>query len=149
MRPLPSVVVLKNKEGVGSISTATFDSAVPPSSSPLEIYRSLHRDVTAGDAHSSKVVSTDAPAIHDLPDHDGLRIQKFEQNATVMLLSPHIIVAVLVLDDPWFVILARGCRAENPGLFWPSWHQIRDSLRAPDTRAGMTYATAPQRKRCN
>ena len=37
------------------------------------------------DAHSSKVVSTDAPAIYDLPNHAGLWIQKFEQNATVML----------------------------------------------------------------
>ena len=34
---------------------------------------------------SSSVVSTDAPAIHDLPNHGGPSIQKFEQNATVML----------------------------------------------------------------
>src|SRR6476659_5690953 len=37
------------------------------------------------DAQSSSVVSTDAPAIHDLPNHGGPSIQKFEQNATVML----------------------------------------------------------------
>jgi hypothetical protein len=32
----------------------------------------------------------------------------------------HIIVTVLVLLDFLPVILARGCRAKNPGLFWPA-----------------------------
>ncbi len=33
---------------------------------------------------------------------------------------------------PFGVTLARGCRAKGPGI------RIRDSSRAPDTRAGMT-----------
>src|SRR6476659_2535928 len=37
------------------------------------------------DAQSSSVVSTDAPTIHDLPNHGGPSIQKFKQNATVVL----------------------------------------------------------------
>src|SRR5580704_11072849 len=37
------------------------------------------------DAQSSSVVSTDSPAIHDLPNHGGPSIQNFGENATVML----------------------------------------------------------------
>ncbi|MGA2314717.1 MAG: hypothetical protein ABSF87_20580, partial [Xanthobacteraceae bacterium] len=37
------------------------------------------------DAQSSSVVSTDAPAIHDPPNHGGPWIQKSKENATVML----------------------------------------------------------------
>jgi hypothetical protein len=44
------------------------------------------------------------------------------------------------------VILERGCRAKNPGLFAPSRHRFRDSSRAPDTRAGMTTKTAAVQK---
>ena len=39
----------------GRGSTAAFDSAVPPSSSPLEIYKALHEDVKRGDHHSDKI----------------------------------------------------------------------------------------------
>src|ERR1019366_8470903 len=37
------------------------------------------------DAQTSSVVSTDAPAIHDPPNHGGPWIQKSKENATVML----------------------------------------------------------------
>src|ERR1019366_4986547 len=37
------------------------------------------------DAQSSSVASTDAPAIHDPPNHGGPWIQKSKENATVML----------------------------------------------------------------
>src|SRR6266852_7516351 len=49
-----------------------------------------------------------------------------------------IIVTVPVLLDLCSVILARGCRAKNPGPSPTSSSGIRDSSRAPDTRAGMT-----------
>ncbi|MGH6921758.1 MAG: hypothetical protein ACREJ0_29170 [Geminicoccaceae bacterium] len=39
----------------GSGSTATVDTAVPPSSSPLAIYRALHEDVKHNDHHSTKI----------------------------------------------------------------------------------------------
>jgi len=39
----------------GPGSTAAVDNAVPPSSSPFEIYRSLRADVNSGDQHSSKI----------------------------------------------------------------------------------------------
>jgi hypothetical protein len=58
-------------------------------------------------------------------------------------------VTVLVLADSTLVILARGCRAKNLGPFAPRKHWLRDSSRAPDTRAGMTYAAALQPNRCN
>ena len=46
----------------------------------------IHVFISRSDcAQSSSVVSTDAPAIHDLPNHGGPSIQKFKQNATVML----------------------------------------------------------------
>jgi hypothetical protein len=61
----------------------------------------------------------------------------------------HIIVTVLVLLDFLLVILARGCRAKNPGLFSPPGHRIRDSSRTPDTRAGMTQATAQRQNHRN
>jgi hypothetical protein len=39
----------------GRGSTAAFDSAVPPSSSPFEIYKTLYEDVRRGDQHSDKI----------------------------------------------------------------------------------------------
>jgi hypothetical protein len=39
--------------GPGSVSA--LDAAVPPSSSPLEIYRALAADVARGDLHSAKI----------------------------------------------------------------------------------------------
>ena len=47
------------------------------------------------------------------------------------------------------VILARGCRAKNPGFSGPPGRQIRDSSRAPYTRTGMTQPIAPKQNRCN
>src|SRR5579872_2171254 len=47
------------------------------------------------------------------------------------------------------VILARGCRAKNPGLCGPPERYIRDSSRTPDPRAGMTAATMLPQSRCN
>lgn len=40
----------------GPHSIAQHDVTVPPSSSPIEIYRILHDDVKRGDYHSSKIV---------------------------------------------------------------------------------------------
>ena len=39
----------------GRGSKATFDSAVPPSSSPFEIYRNLREDVKSVERHSDKI----------------------------------------------------------------------------------------------
>jgi hypothetical protein len=39
----------------GRGSAAAFDSTVPPSSSPFEIYRNLHEDVQGNDQHSAKI----------------------------------------------------------------------------------------------
>jgi hypothetical protein len=67
-------------------------------------------------------------------------------------------VTVLVSTNSLFFILARAPRktrgfgsrrAENPGLFARPCTEFRDSSPAPDTRAGMTSATALQRNRCN
>jgi hypothetical protein len=39
----------------GRGSTATFDTAVPPSSSPFEIYRNLREEVKSAERHSYKI----------------------------------------------------------------------------------------------
>ncbi|HEX6145006.1 MAG TPA: hypothetical protein VFZ01_19990, partial [Geminicoccaceae bacterium] len=39
----------------GFASTAMYDSAVPPSSSPLEIYRNLHQEVRRTEHHSDRI----------------------------------------------------------------------------------------------
>jgi hypothetical protein len=39
----------------GAGTTPAVDAAVPPSSSPLEIYKSLYQDVKGGDGHSAKI----------------------------------------------------------------------------------------------
>jgi hypothetical protein len=55
------------------------------------------------------------------------------------------VVTILVLARfPAGVILARGCRAKNPGILVRRGSGIRDSSRAPDTRTGMTGETAPE-----
>jgi hypothetical protein len=45
---------------LGPGSQSMFDSTVPPSSSPLEVYRSLHEEVQRGDDHSSKILDNKA-----------------------------------------------------------------------------------------
>ncbi|MGA2314385.1 MAG: hypothetical protein ABSF87_18845, partial [Xanthobacteraceae bacterium] len=57
------------------------------------------------DAQSSSVVSTDAPAIHDPPNHGGPWIQKSKENATVMLVwlwfrSPPVAAKMMRTSEP-------------------------------------------------
>jgi hypothetical protein len=43
-----------------SSSVASLNYAVPPSSSPIEIYRGLRKDVEQGDRHSAKIAANKA-----------------------------------------------------------------------------------------
>ncbi len=67
-----------------------------------------------------------------------LRLETGSNSSGRTCRSPHTSAKPTSLSVPWFVILARGCRAKNPGLSARRVGGIRDSSRTPDTRAGMT-----------
>src|SRR5271167_1485251 len=98
-RPRPRIACWRH--GPGSPAASARIHPVLRGSFPSNPSRNFHADAVTrswrnkersraftsrnDDAQSSSVVSTDAPAIHDPPNHGGPWIQKSKENATVML----------------------------------------------------------------
>src|SRR5208283_70689 len=98
-RPRPRIACWRH--GPGSPAASARIHPVLRGSFPSNPSRNFHADAVTrswrnkeqsraftsrnDDAQSSSVVSTDAPAIHDPPNHGGPSIQKSKENATVML----------------------------------------------------------------
>src|SRR5208282_3203051 len=98
-RPRPRIACWRH--GPGSPAASARIHPVLRGSFPSNPSRNFHADAVTrswrnkersraftsrnDDAQSSSVVSTDAPAIHDPPNHGGPWTQKSKENATVML----------------------------------------------------------------